>query len=175
MNKRYQEPRFECKDKDFQLKVEIKNDKNGNPMKITKFDTGETVFVNSKYDVWAFEDVKVGVDFQLTKDGNFNKLVNPNPPINTGGSKAGMMTKIMKEKQENISQSMDRKELGIKIASCNRMATDILVSIYPEFKNDLTEQKWKEKWNEIRSYLFNNWELGIDTIQMEVPFSCSEI
>ena len=147
--------------------IEITNDRNNSPMKKVSFEgVGKIVYVNSKYDS-TYDSVIVGAEFELEQDGNFLKIKSDKP---SGGSKSGMMTKVMNEKKENIIHAMDKKEEAIKLASTARMATDMVLalmgSVPKEFSNTDEEEGIKKEWHTWRAWFYVNWnEVKTDLVE----------
>lgn len=132
--------------------IETKNDKNGNPMKITQFENGAKVFVNSKYDSTIYEQVVVGADFELTKDGNFDKIKYDKPAPKPAGNftKTAIMDKAMDRKEQTIKTFQANKEDSIKMAGAIRDAVLITTAIMrhrpltaSEIESTITE--WQAK------------------------------
>ena len=138
--------------------IEQRVDKNQNPMKVVTFEGADkVVYVNSKYDS-NYDSVVVGAEFELEVDGNFLKIKGDKP---SGGSRSGMMTKVMNEKRENIAHAMDKKAEAIKLASTARMATDMVVatmfSITGERADNFSEEMVQKQWHKWRAYFYVNW------------------
>ena len=144
--------------------IEQKTDKNGNAMRVVTFEGADKlVYVNKKYDS-NYDSVVVGAEFELEVDGNFLKIKGDKP----SGSRSGMMTKVMNEKRENIAHAMDKKEEAIKTASCNRMATDVVVSLIPSMYKNHSDTEIKEQWEHWRAYFYVRW--GDVNVKLVEPF-----
>ena len=132
--------------------IEKKADKNGNEMKVTSFDNGAKVFVNSKYDALIYENVVNGAEFELTKDGNFDKIKYDKPNPNAGKSK---MVEIAQErKAEYIKEAQDTKADSIKLAGACRDATIIVAELIKAQAIVADEGVIKEKWSEWRDWFY---------------------
>lgn len=135
--------------------IEVKNDKNGNPMKITTFENDKKVFVNSKWDAPVYESVIEGAEFELYEDNGFNKIKYDKPAQAPRQGNPGI-AKAMERKEAGIEKFQGNKEEGIKISSTARDATLILTAFYPELaqlqgeeKHDTIFHKWAELRNEL--------------------------
>ena len=134
--------------------IEIKEDKNNNPQKVTTFENGDKVWVSSKYDEAIYDKVEVGAEFELYKDGTFNKIKYDKPAPKGGG--AGAITKAMERKEIGIEKSQDRKEESIQKSAIIRDST-ILTSAYTQGRA-LTEMEIKEAWENFNKFLTGKWE-----------------
>jgi hypothetical protein len=97
------------------IEILIKQDKNGNDMKVTKFDTGQTVFVNKKYKPQQFEAVEEGKDFNLIKDGDFWA-------IDDG---QGSAPSVQSKKAKEIEHAQDRKAESIAWFNATNNAIEV--------------------------------------------------
>lgn len=80
------------------------------------------------------------------------KAVNSSPRA-TGGFTGG--SKLMKEKQEGIKESQERKEEGIKVSASMRDAVTLATAEYVNFPQadlELLVKKW-------RKFILDNWTL----------------
>ena len=133
--------------------IEDSKDRNNTPMKIVTFEgVDKKVYVNQKYDS-NYDSVVVGAEFELEQDGNFLKIKSDKP---SGGSRSGMMTKVMNEKRENIAHAMDKKEEAIKLASTARMATDMVIAFREKIDTD-KEGAVGDEWHKWRAWFYVNW------------------
>ena len=148
------------------ISIEQKEDKNGNAMKVVTFEGADkVVYVNSKYDSDNYDKVVEGAEFELEVDGNFLKIAGGKK---VGGSKSGMMTKVMAEKREGIAHAMDKKEEAIKTASCNRMATDMVVSLIQGRYKDHSDNELKGEWERWRAHFYSGW--NDVNVELVAPF-----
>lgn len=129
--------------------IEIKNDKNGNPMKVTVFDNGAKVYVNSKYDEAIYEQVVDGAEFELIKDGNFDKIKYDKPAPKGGG--AGV-AKMMEKKEASIEKFQQSKESSIEKVSIFRDST-LLTVAWANKQPEIDTKDIQDKWVEFRSWL----------------------
>jgi hypothetical protein len=74
----------------------------------------------------------------------------------TGGFKAGMQ-KMVEEKNANIRQSQENKELGIKTSSTIRMATDVVIATLANEKI-IDESVIKGKIEMWRRWFWMHWD-----------------
>ena len=132
--------------------IEIKEDKTGSPMKITTFDNGDKVFVNSKWDSTIYDTVVDGAEFELVKDGNFNKIKYNKPQSNFGGSK---VEKLMDKKAENIKEAQVRKNDSIAYFNSLNSA---LVLLKDTFKPDADPSEVKDFITYWRDYFLAEWQ-----------------
>ena len=113
--------------------IEIKSDKNNNPMKVTTFDGGVKVYVNSKYDAGIYDQVVVGASFEVYKDDKDYwkiKYEKPAPQRAPNGfGKQALMDKAMDKKASTIERFQQTKEEAIAMASSASDATAIVVCI----------------------------------------------
>jgi hypothetical protein len=141
--------------------IEVKNDKNGNPMKITTFENDKKVFVNSKWDAPVYESVIEGAEFELYEDNGFNKIKYDKPAqAPRQGNPA--IAKAMERKEAGIEKTMDRKEEGIMVSSTASGATNLVIAYFPEFTQVPIEQRTGvifQKWAEIRNELLAKWDV----------------
>jgi len=105
--------------------IEISNDKTGAPMKVTMFDNGDKVFVNSKWDSAIYDKVVEGAEFELVKEGNFNKIKYDKPASFGGGSK---VEKLMDKKADNIKVAQERKNDAIAFFNATNSAISLRAS-----------------------------------------------
>ena len=150
--------------------VEIKQTAKGANYKACELDDGRKVNVfsfHSQYD--KYEVGTLVEETEMVKDGNYWNFKDDEAKPKTGGSKSAMMTKVMSDKREGIALSQDRKEEGIKISSCNRMATEVLTS-YAERYESLNEEERLEKWRYLRSWFYNNWLITKEEVELTPPF-----
>lgn len=154
--------------------IETKNDKNGNPMKVTTFDNGVTVYVNSKYDSAIYEQVIVGAEFELTKEGDFNKIkyTKPEPTGGNFGASRGMSgVKVAQERKEGmINNAMGRKENAITLAGTARDATLLTVAMLNQPNMIMTTEDVKEEWTMWRNWLLSQMGDMADITETKVPF-----
>ena len=140
--------------------IEIKNDKNGNPMKITTFENDKKVFVNSKWDAPIYEAVIDGADFELYEADGFNKIKYDKPAqAPRQGNPA--IAKAMERKETSIANFQGSKEEGIKISSTARDATLLVTTFYPELAMLGDEEKFKaifHQWSVLRNELLEKWD-----------------
>jgi hypothetical protein len=130
--------------------IEQKDDKNGVPMKVTMFDNGDRVYVSSKYDEAIYEKVEVGAEFELYKDGTFNKIKYDKPaPANRGG--AGV-AKMMEKKEASIEKFQQSKESSIEKMSVFRDST-LLTVAWANKQPEIDTKDIQDKWVEFRSWL----------------------
>lgn len=138
--------------------IELKNDKNGVPMKVTMFDNGARVYVSSKYDEVIYEKVVEGAEFELIKDGNFDKIKYDKPaPKGNGG--AGV-AKMMEKKEASIEKFQDKKEEVISKMAIFRDAT-LLTQVWASKQLEVSTIEIQAKWKE-----FHTWLQG----KMDEPF-----
>ena len=141
--------------------IEVKNDKNGNPMKTTTFENGKKVFVNSKWDAPVYESVIEGAEFELYEDNGFNKIKYDKPAqAPRQGNPA--IAKAMERKETSISNFQVSKEEGIKISSTARDATLLVTTFYPELSMLGDEEKFNaifHKWSVLRNELLAKWDV----------------
>ena len=133
--------------------IEIKDDKNNIPMKVTLFDNGDKVWVSSKYDEAIYDKVEVGAEFELYKDGTFNKIKYEKPaPTSRGG--AGV-AKRLEKKEASIEKFQDKKEERIQKATIIRESTN-LASAFAQGQG-LTETEIKASWENFNKFLTDKW------------------
>ncbi len=136
--------------------IEINNDKTGAPMKVTMFDNGDKVFVNSKWDSAIYDKVVEGAEFELVKDGNFNKI-KYDKPASAGFGGGSKVEKLMDKKADNIKVAQERKNDAIAFFN----ATNSAIAIFGQSK-DLNSKFWDEdsmqeflvKW---RTWFLEEW------------------
>jgi hypothetical protein len=131
--------------------IEEKADKNGNPQKVTTFDNGDKVWVSSKYDEAIYDKVEVGAEFELYKDGTFNKIKYDKPAPKGGAGVA----KMMEKKEASIEKFQDKKEESIQKASIIRDST-MLASAFAQGRG-LTETEIKASWENFNKFLTDKW------------------
>jgi len=153
-------------------KIEIKNDRNGSPLKYTTFEDGRVVYVNSKYDASIYEQVVEGAEFELIKEGNFNKIkydkMGERP---AWAGKTNQIKEAVAEKNASIGKSMDRKENAITLAGTARDATLIVVNLYPELANvPDKEEAIKIVWEQWRTWLIEKSGDAKDITETKQPF-----
>lgn len=136
--------------------IEQRADKHGNPMKVTNFDNGKKVFVNSKYDDVIYDKVIEGSEWELVPDGDFTKIKYEKPKSG-GGSKAGM-TAVMEKKSENVKEAQERKSESITLAAAQRDAVLVITNLYPELASYEEPHKTREiesKYHQWRKFFLN--------------------
>ncbi len=121
----------------------------------TKKGTGE-VFPN--FDSLMTGSIVHG-EYWETPDKSKKYLFPPKPqnasPRASGGFTGGNASKLMKEKQENIEASQDRKEHSIKESSSIRDSVQLALA---EFNADSTVNL-EERIGYWRKFLLDNWKL----------------
>lgn len=130
--------------------IEKKNDKNGIEMKVCGFDNGDRVYVSSKYDEAIYEKVVEGAEFELYKDGTFNKI-KYDKPAPKGGAGAGV-AKMMEKKEASIEKFQDKKSESIEKTAIFRDAT-LLTVAWVSKQDNATLADIETKWVEFRSWL----------------------
>lgn len=134
--------------------IEIKSDKNNNPMKVTTFDGGQKVFVNSKYDAVIYEAVVEGADFEIIQENGFNKIKYDKPantrPTNTGGAVAAA-----KLTSESVTKAQLTKEEAIAMAGSASDATAMVTAMMgnPAFAIEM-DNSLKAEWEKWRKYFY---------------------
>jgi len=126
------------------LSIEIKQDKNGNDMKVCQLEGAKTVYVNSKYEPELYPVVVGDKDVEIVQDGKFWKI-KPESFGLTSKPKSNF-------RQEGIEKNMGRKENSIVLSGTMRDATMIVTSFY----KDLPDNEIKEKWLAWRKWLIEN-------------------
>lgn len=136
------------------LSLEVKADKNGNPMKKVMFEGDKTVYVNSKYDALIYDKVIEGSEWELVADGNFTKIKYDKPENNRP---AGGAVKAAEITSQSVEKSSQAKAEGFKSNGSASDATLIVTTFYPEFNSYLTgkEEAIKEKWEYWRKYFYD--------------------
>lgn len=131
--------------------IEQKPDKNNNPMKIATFENGDKVFVNSKYDALIYDQVEVGKEFELMKEGNFNKIKYDKPQSNFPNK----IEKMMDKKADNIKEAQGRKNDAIAYFNSLNSA----IAIFGQVKS-LNPTLW-EDGEQIKSFIveYREWFL----------------
>lgn len=135
--------------------IEIKQDKNGNNMKVTEFDNGNKVYVNAKYDSDVYDSVAVGAEFPLVQDGNFWKIDRPGNRSTGGSRKTYNVAAAQERKASSIQHAQDNKDYSIKVSSTARDATIITAEL---MRRDDTLD-FKRTWQEVRQWLWENWDV----------------
>lgn len=135
------------------INIELKQDKNGNPLKVVGFEDGRKVWVNSKYDSPIYDQVLVGSDWEVIKEGDFNKIRYDKAPRGATGIKEAQA-----RKEQSISKFADRKEESIALAGAQRDAVLIVTSLYSELDSLPTEDKAEAIKKEI--LYWHNWLLN---------------
>lgn len=122
-------------------------------MRIATFDTGARVYVNSKYDKQIYDSVVVGAEFELVKDGSFDKIKydKPAPKGNAGIAVA------QEKKAEYIRQAQDRKEESIAYFNSCNLALQALgpLTYGGDIKKDPT--LYKESFVMWRNFFYQEW------------------
>lgn len=126
----------------------------------------------------GFIDLKVGAfieceleanDYNGKKGWKAKALVSAPKWAGAKTNKTAEINKAMDKKVESIKEAQENRAEGVKVASTFRDATLITVElartadIVPEDKEDYL----KAKWQEIRNWLWQNWD--VDSSQMP-PF-----
>jgi hypothetical protein len=141
--------------------IELGQTKTGVAQKVTTFENGDKVWVNAQFDAPIYEAVIDGADFELYKEGNFNKIKYDKPAqAPRQGNPA--IAKAMERKETSIANFQDSKEEGIKISSTARDATLLVTTFYPELAMLGDEEKFKaifHKWSELRNELLAKWDV----------------
>lgn len=138
------------------IKVAVRKDKNDNDMKVVTFaGIDKNVYVSSKFDEAIYAKVVEGAEFEIIDDGNFKKIKYEKPK--SGGNRNGMMEATMNKKADLIKVAQDNKEHGIKLASCNGQAANIVSAMVNSGQLQGREAIEKELayW---KAYLFVGWE-----------------
>lgn len=97
------------------------------------------------------------VTAMIVIDGNYRNLVSApqTAPRGNSGFKTAQIEKVMEIKRDDIRQSQQNKDLGIKISSTIRMAVDIATSIPQEQWQSTTMQEEIRFW---REWLWTEWD-----------------
>ena len=135
------------------LSFELKQDKNGNDMKIVKFEgIDKGVFVNSKYEADMYPKIVEGAELEVKEVDGWLKVIDPNKPAgNTGGRGAGI-AKAQETKRQDISDAQANRSEGIKLSGSARDATLMLTTFYAD--SQLNETEMKEKWSMWRDWFY---------------------
>lgn len=136
--------------------IEISNDKTGAPMKVTMFDNGDKVFVNSKWDSAIYDKVVEGAEFELVKDGNFNKI-KYDKPASAGFGGGSKVEKLMDKKADNIKVAQERKNDAIAFFNATNSAI-ALVTTDPAYKNVSDVVNIQESIKIWRNWFLEEWQ-----------------
>jgi hypothetical protein len=135
--------------------IEIKSDKNNNPMKVCTFDSGVKVYVNSKYDETIYNEVEVGKSFEVYKDDKDYWKIKYDKPAPTkapnGYGKQALMDKAMDKKATTIERFQQTKEEAIAMAGSATDATSIVTALIGVGGVSDIKYEW-EKW---RKYFYD--------------------
>ena len=124
-----------------------------------------------------FDDLQAGRETNgvlWVSPANKNYLFPPVPTPTPGvmGTKpawsGGGMKAVMKEKQENIGHSMDRKENAITLAGSMRDAT--LITIAQMQGKDFTTAEFQAQWLSWRTWLIDQAGRADDISETKSPF-----
>jgi len=137
--------------------IELRTDKNGDPLKYTTFENGDVVYVNSKYDSAIYEQVIEGSEWEVIQDGNFKKIKYDKPVTARGGGNAGI-AKAQETKRKDIETAQESKQTAIEISSTFRDATAITIAYYAG--KPFTDIEFKNEWLKWRKWLVDNFDQG---------------
>jgi len=73
-----------------------------------------------------------------------------------GGGRTAQMNRAMDKKAENIATAQRNREEGIKISSCNRMATDVIVAQMAHRK--FTKEEVQKEHNYWKTWFYTRWD-----------------
>lgn len=113
-----------------------------------------------------FDDIKEGSvvngDFWRSPGGK-SYLFAPKPEktynsVASGARKSAMMDQVMEKKAAHIATAMDQKELGIKISSTLRMATDASIAEYESGRGFTYGDTLIENIKGWRGFFWLEWE-----------------
>lgn len=79
-------------------------------------------------------------------------------PSASGRPSGGAMTKVMEKKQENISENMDRKEMGIKVSGAMRDATLITTALLEGGHMPADDEEIKGVWRKYRDFFMSEYD-----------------
>lgn len=143
------------------ISFEIKQDKNGNDMKVVQFDSGVKVYVNSKYDVVVYDQVAVGASFEVYKDEKdywkikYDKPAPQRAP--NGFGKQALMDKAMDKKNTSIERFQNTKEEAIALAGSASDATAVttaLINLFSSKGRVMEESEIVTVWEKWRKYFY---------------------
>lgn len=143
--------------------------KTGKPYKQLEVECeGEVRKVNMWSNYPNFANIQEGSQFdgKMVKEGQYWNLPIDGPtsrPGASGGFKTAQIKETMDIKRQDIQESQKNKELGIKISSTIRMATDVATSLTPEQWQSTTMQEEIKFW---RAWFWNEWDnIGPDVMK----------
>lgn len=140
--------------------IEIKQDKTGNDMKVTTFDSGVKVYVNSKYDAIVYDQVVVGASFEVYKDNKDYwkiKYDRPAPKAPSNYSKTAITEKMMDKKNTSIERFQNTKEEAIALAGSASDATAVttaLINLFSSKGRVMEESEIVTVWEKWRKYFY---------------------
>jgi hypothetical protein len=139
--------------------------------------TDENGIQNDKVSLWPsnwpnFRELKPGSDvlaeLKIKQNGKFtNKTLYPEKTDTRtaprapswAGGKSGAVA-AAKETSKNVAVAQENKQEGIKISSTFRDATLITIAFFAGAS--FTEAAFKEKWMEVRNWLWKNFDTSED-------------
>lgn len=166
--------------------IEIKQDKTGNDMKVTTFDSGVKVYVNSKYDAIVYDQVVVGASFEVYKDNKDYwkiKYDRPAPKAPSNYSKTAITEKMMDKKNTSIEYFQDKKTDTIRMAGAIRDGVLITTAIMQHQRLTISEieetiKYWQKKVYELHDQPFpsapDQLSYEVEPIPTEMPDNLPE-
>lgn len=144
--------------------IELKNDKNGNPMKVVMFEDTK-VYVNSKYDVLIYDKVVEGSEWELVKDGDFTKIKYEKPassrPTNIGGAvKAAELTAQSVEKAQRVNKDTYRTSAIFRDANTFVATFFTDIDSLPDNEKAMVIAEKVSEMQKLLSEKYDNLELG---------------
>ncbi len=144
------------------IKIEIKNDKNGTPMKVAQLEGNKTVYVNSNYDKDLYPLMEEGKDVEVIQVDKFWKIMPESLGLKPKQDyKGNQITRNMDKKETSINNFQEAKEKNMIMMSANRDATLIMVermkTFYTMYSKQMSEEEFNKQWKDLRQWFHSQY------------------